>query len=65
MILVGVGLTEIYVRVWLRYGSVSSPFTGLLDMLFRKLEKSGLVALNLDIAQVKEFVKERLGVEVV
>jgi ATP citrate (pro-S)-lyase len=35
------------------------------DMLFGKRGKSGLVALNLDIAQVKEFVKERLGVEVV
>uniref|UniRef100_A0A0E0RC63 ATP citrate synthase n=1 Tax=Oryza rufipogon TaxID=4529 RepID=A0A0E0RC63_ORYRU len=34
------------------------------DMLFGKRGKSGLVALNLDIAQVKEFVKERLGVEV-
>jgi ATP citrate (pro-S)-lyase len=35
------------------------------DMLFAKIGKSGLVDLNLDIAQVKEFVKERLGVEVV
>ncbi|VAH92265.1 unnamed protein product [Triticum turgidum subsp. durum] len=34
------------------------------DMLFGKRGKSGLVALNLDVAQVKEFVKERLGVEV-
>ncbi|VAI04629.1 unnamed protein product [Triticum turgidum subsp. durum] len=34
-------------------------------MLFGKRGKSGLVALNLDVAQVKEFVKERLGVEVV
>lgn len=35
------------------------------DMLFGKRGKSGLVALNLDVAQVKEFVKERLGVEVI
>lgn len=35
------------------------------DMLFGKRGKSGLVALNLDFDQVKEFVKERLGVEVV
>jgi succinyl-CoA synthetase beta subunit len=35
------------------------------DMLFGKRGKSGLVALNLDIAQVRQFVKERLGVEVV
>lgn len=34
-------------------------------MLFGKRGKSGLVALNLDFDQVKEFVKERLGVEVV
>lgn len=34
------------------------------DMLFGKRGKSGLVALNLDIAQVAVFVKERLGVEV-
>uniref|UniRef100_A0A0A9D6E0 ATP citrate synthase n=1 Tax=Arundo donax TaxID=35708 RepID=A0A0A9D6E0_ARUDO len=34
------------------------------DMLFGKRGKSGLVALNLDFDQVKEFVKERLGVEV-
>ena len=34
------------------------------DMLFGKRGKSGLVALNLDIAQVAEFVKARLGVEV-
>jgi ATP citrate (pro-S)-lyase len=34
------------------------------DMLFGKRGKSGLVALNLDIAQVRQFVKERLGVEV-
>lgn len=34
------------------------------DMLFGKRGKSGLVALNLDLAQVAEFVKERLGVEV-
>lgn len=35
------------------------------DMLFGKRGKSGLVALNLDLAQVAEFVKERLGVEVI
>ncbi|KAK3421381.1 hypothetical protein EUGRSUZ_G02039 [Eucalyptus grandis] len=34
------------------------------DMLFGKRGKSGLVALNLDMAQVAQFVKERLGVEV-
>ncbi|WVZ04836.1 hypothetical protein V8G54_018182 [Vigna mungo] len=34
------------------------------DMLFGKRGKSGLVALNLDIAEVAEFVKARLGVEV-
>ncbi|KAK9276206.1 hypothetical protein L1049_005737 [Liquidambar formosana] len=34
------------------------------DMLFGKRGKSGLVALNLDIAQVSAFVKERLGKEV-
>lgn len=34
------------------------------DMLFGKRGKSGLVALNLDLAQVSEFVKTRLGVEV-
>ncbi|XP_078169242.1 ATP-citrate synthase alpha chain protein 3 [Carex rostrata] len=34
------------------------------DMLFGKRGKSGLVALNLDFAQVVEFVKKRLGVEV-
>uniref|UniRef100_A0A0E0MNP4 ATP citrate synthase n=1 Tax=Oryza punctata TaxID=4537 RepID=A0A0E0MNP4_ORYPU len=34
------------------------------DMLFGKRGKSGLVALNLDLAQVHQFVKERLGVEV-
>ncbi|KAJ4768077.1 ATP-citrate synthase [Rhynchospora pubera] len=34
------------------------------DMLFGKRGKSGLVALNLDLAQVQDFVKERLGVEV-
>lgn len=32
------------------------------DMLFGKRGKSGLVALNLDLAQVAEFVKTRLGV---
>lgn len=35
------------------------------DMLFGKRGKSGLVALNLDLAQVAEFVKARLGVEVI
>lgn len=35
------------------------------DMLFGKRGKSGLVALNLDLAQVANFVKERLGKEVV
>lgn len=34
------------------------------DMLFGKRGKSGLVALNLDFAQVADFVKERLGKEV-
>jgi ATP citrate (pro-S)-lyase len=34
------------------------------DMLFGKRGKSGLVALNLDFAQVAVFVKERLGKEV-
>ncbi|KAK1592772.1 hypothetical protein Q3G72_030087 [Acer saccharum] len=34
------------------------------DMLFGKRGKSGLVALNLDFAQVTEFIKQRLGVEV-
>lgn len=34
------------------------------DMLFGKRGKSGLVALNLDLAEVAEFVKGRLGVEV-
>lgn len=34
------------------------------DMLFGKRGKSGLVALNLDYAQVIDFVKERLGKEV-
>ena len=35
------------------------------DMLFGKRGKSGLVALNLDMAQVAEFVKQRLGKEVI
>lgn len=35
------------------------------DMLFGKRGKSGLVALNLNLAEVAEFVKARLGVEVV
>ncbi|XP_043707646.1 ATP-citrate synthase alpha chain protein 1 isoform X1 [Telopea speciosissima] len=34
------------------------------DMLFGKRGKSGLVALNLDFAEVATFVKERLGKEV-
>jgi ATP citrate (pro-S)-lyase len=34
------------------------------DMLFGKRGKSGLVALNLDFADVATFVKERLGKEV-
>ena len=34
------------------------------DMLFEKRGKSGLVALNLDLAQVIAFVKECLGKEV-
>ncbi|KAL9240755.1 hypothetical protein vseg_014938 [Gypsophila vaccaria] len=34
------------------------------DMLFGKRGKSGLVALNLDLAQVAEFVKERIGKKV-
>lgn len=34
-------------------------------MLFGKRGKSGLVALNLDLAQVAEFVKTRLGVQVI
>lgn len=34
------------------------------DMLFGKRGKSGLVALNLDLAGVAAFVKERLGREV-
>lgn len=34
------------------------------DMLFGKRGKSGLVALKLDLAEVAQFVKERLGVEV-
>ncbi|KAE8721018.1 ATP-citrate synthase alpha chain protein 2 [Hibiscus syriacus] len=34
------------------------------DMLFGKRGKSGLVALNLDLAKVVEFVKARLGTEV-
>lgn len=33
-------------------------------MLFGKRGKSGLVALKLDLAEVAEFVKARLGVEV-
>ncbi|KAL5851440.1 hypothetical protein ACOSQ3_006558 [Xanthoceras sorbifolium] len=39
--------------------SVAKP-----DMLFGKRGKSGLVALNLDFAQVIEFIKQHLGVEV-
>lgn len=34
------------------------------DMLFGKRGKSGLVALNLDLAQAQDFVKQRLRVEV-
>lgn len=34
------------------------------DMLFGKRGKSGLVALNLDLAAVESFVKERLGKEI-
>ncbi|KAL2330930.1 hypothetical protein Fmac_018511 [Flemingia macrophylla] len=34
------------------------------DMLFGKRGKSGLVALNMDLAEVASFVKERLGKEV-
>ncbi|CAL9072495.1 unnamed protein product [Musa textilis] len=34
------------------------------DMLFGKRGKSGLVSLNLDLAEVAEFVKKRFGVEV-
>jgi succinyl-CoA synthetase beta subunit len=34
-------------------------------MLFGKRGKSGLVALNLDVAGVAAFVKERLGKEVI
>ncbi|OMO54813.1 ATP-grasp, succinyl-CoA synthetase-type [Corchorus capsularis] len=34
------------------------------DMLFGKRGKSGLVALNLDLAQVIQFVKQRLGHEI-
>ncbi|URE38161.1 ATP-grasp domain [Musa troglodytarum] len=34
------------------------------DMLFGKRGKSGLVALNLDLAQAAQFVEERLGTEV-
>jgi len=34
------------------------------DMLFGKRGKSGLVGLNLDLAQVADFVKERIGKEV-
>lgn len=33
-------------------------------MLFGKRGKSGLVALNLDLAEAAVFVKERLGKEV-
>lgn len=35
------------------------------DMLFGKRGKSGLVALKLDLAEVAEFVKARLGSEVI
>ncbi|KAK2647251.1 hypothetical protein Ddye_022446 [Dipteronia dyeriana] len=42
----------------------STRFVVKPDMLFGKRGKSGLVALNLDFAQVTEFIKQRLGVEV-
>ncbi|WJX67290.1 ATP-citrate synthase alpha chain protein 1 [Trifolium repens] len=42
----------------------SSKFVVKPDMLFGKRGKSGLVALNLDLAEVAGFVKERLGKEV-
>ncbi|KAL8549462.1 hypothetical protein ACS0TY_008340 [Phlomoides rotata] len=34
------------------------------DMLFGKRGKSGLVALNLDVAGVAAFIKDRIGKEV-
>ncbi|KAI4314353.1 hypothetical protein L6164_027271 [Bauhinia variegata] len=43
---------------------LSSKLVVKPDMLFGKRGKSGLVALNLDLAQVASFVKERLGKEV-
>ncbi|KAG5015827.1 hypothetical protein JHK82_021509 [Glycine max] len=43
---------------------LSSKLVVKPDMLFGKRGKSGLVALNLDLAEVDSFVKERLGKEV-
>ncbi|KAK6922251.1 ATP-grasp fold, succinyl-CoA synthetase-type, partial [Dillenia turbinata] len=43
---------------------LSSKLVVKPDMLFGKRGKSGLVALNLDLAEVAAFVKERLGKEV-
>ncbi|CAJ1958299.1 unnamed protein product [Sphenostylis stenocarpa] len=43
---------------------LSSKLVVKPDMLFGKRGKSGLVALNLDLAEVGSFVKERLGKEV-
>ncbi|WVY99966.1 hypothetical protein V8G54_026036 [Vigna mungo] len=43
---------------------LSSKLVVKPDMLFGKRGKSGLVALNLDLAEVASFVKERLGKEV-
>lgn len=65
---------------WLNKVTESTDFTELVnkepwlssmklvvkpDMLFGKRGKSGLVVLKLDMAQVAQFVKERLGVEVI
>lgn len=65
--------------VWLNKVTQSTDFTELVnqepwlssmklvvkpDMLFGKRGKSGLVSLNLDLAEVAEFVKKRFGVEV-
>jgi len=43
---------------------LSSKLVVKPDMLFGKRGKSGLVALNLDLAEVDSFVKGRLGKEV-
>ncbi|KAK7401567.1 hypothetical protein VNO78_13152 [Psophocarpus tetragonolobus] len=43
---------------------LSSKLVVKPDMLFGKRGKSGLVALNLDFAEVASFVKERIGKEV-